>query len=269
MVDTRSFSQILMAKPYIIILIFFLMSVAFVTLPLTAEAATLYLSPSSGSHYKGENFKINILVSSDIAINGVSGVLDFPTQYIKVVSIDKGNSVLNFWVEEPSFSNASALGNIRFEGVALNPGFMGNGQNIATITFRADWQGTADLNFSQWSILANDGLGTDVNASIIGAHFTLLPQRVSPAPIQIQSDSQKPQVIFVKELSQMTPSFMSSFWEALPDWVKISVAVTIGLATLMFTFIILSLGAMEWTHFIAHLPCSLNCMRWTPEAQTA
>lgn len=239
---THRFAQIFMIKRYAVVLMFLLASAVFLSVPFAAEAATLHLSPSSGNYYGGENFKVHVLVSSDVTANAISGILNFPTRYIKVVNIDKKDSVLNFWIEEPSFSNSGALGNIRFEGVALNPGFTGSGKNIVTITFRADEQGTADINFYQSTILANDGLGTNIDTSTTGARFTLLPQRVSSAPDQ--NTTQKPQVIFVKELSQGNPSAILSFWDTMPGWVQVSIAISIGLSTIIFSLIILSFGAI-------------------------
>ncbi|OGG64134.1 hypothetical protein A3C18_02605 [Candidatus Kaiserbacteria bacterium RIFCSPHIGHO2_02_FULL_54_11b] len=134
-----------MAKLYTIALIIFLASAA----PATAGAAEIYISPPLGSHYKGENFEVNLLVNSDVAINAVSVVLNFPTQNLKVLDVSKKNSDLNFWVEEPSFSNTGTLGNIRLEGVILNPGFTGTGGRIVSVTFQAVGEGRPSINVSQ------------------------------------------------------------------------------------------------------------------------
>lgn len=206
--------------------------------PITARAATLYLSPSSDSYYKGKNFEVHILVSSDAAINAVSGVLNFPTRYLKVIEISKKNSILNFWVEEPSFSNAGELGNIRFEGVVLNPGFTGTGGTIADVIFRADSAGSADISFTQSAILANDGLGTNILAGNSGAHVTVLPAKL------IQEPAPQPQMIIVRELQQEKSSDLVLFWETLPTWVRVSIAISIGLSTIVIMLIVLSFGAM-------------------------
>ncbi|HEY4475378.1 MAG TPA: cohesin domain-containing protein [Candidatus Paceibacterota bacterium] len=211
--------------------------------PMAARAATLYLSPSSGNYYKSGNFEVRILVNSDMSVNAVSGVLNFPTQHLKIVEINKQNSIVNFWVEEPSFSNAGEFGNMRFEGVVLNPGFIGNGGRVASIVFRADSTGTADLNFTQSSVLANDGFGTNVIATSNGAKFVVLP----PKPVQKESPP-PPQVIIIKGLEQEKPSGILSFWESLPKWVKASVAISTGISTILILLIVLSFGviALVW-----------------------
>ena len=66
-----------------------------------------------------------------------------------------------------------ALGTINFEGIALNPGFTGASGKLITINFRIKAAGTALLNFSSGSALANDGKGTNILASMGSAQFSL------------------------------------------------------------------------------------------------
>lgn len=208
-----------------------------------AKTAALYVSPSSGSYHKGENFEVTVLINSDVAINAVSGILSFSTQHLSVVEVSKKNSILNFWVEEPTFSNAGDFGNVRFQGVALNPGFTGSGGNVVTVIFRAHDTGPASIRFTQSGVLANDGLGSNIVTSLVGAQFTVLPQKVSlttPTP----PNTQTPQLIVVKVLPQEVSSGLSFFWETLPWWVKASVVVSIGLATILFALVALSFGVI-------------------------
>ena len=109
----------------------------------------------------GENFTVAVLVNSDQSINAVSGVLDFPTEYLQVVSLNKTNSIINLWVQNPSFSNTGDRGDVRFEGIKLNPGFVGSGGQIIDIVFRVKKIGSAEVYFTESSILANDGLGSN------------------------------------------------------------------------------------------------------------
>lgn len=230
-----------MVKLYTIALAFVLTGAA-----TTANAATtFYLSPASGSYHKGENFEIGVLVDADSAINAVSGVINFPTQRLKVLDISKKNSIINFWVGEPSFSNAGELGNIRFEGVILNPGFTGTRGRVATVVFRAVSEGRSNVDITQSAILANDGKGTNLDASESGASVAVLPAQVLPspseAPLAIEA---KPQVIFVQPLQIAQPEGTPFFWESLPKWVQVSLLLFVGLATIVFSLIILSFGAI-------------------------
>lgn len=144
--------------------------------PRAAEAASLYFSPSSGTYQTGRNFTVNINVQSSVALNAASGVITFPNNKLEVIGISKAASIFNLWVQEPSFSNRD--NNIHFEGIVLNPGFTGTGKLIG-VTFRAKSAGTADLAFSNGSVLANDGLGTNILSDMGSAEFALSQGAIS------------------------------------------------------------------------------------------
>lgn len=147
---------------------------------LRAEAATLYLSPGSGTYSTGKNFTVSIRVNtSGQAMNAADGVLNFPTDKLQVIGLSKAGSIFNLWVQEPSYSNSGSTGNLHFEGVVLNPGFTGDGK-ILDITFQVRTEGSGSANFQSGSILANDGQGTNILTGMSGGTYTL--QR-STAPV--------------------------------------------------------------------------------------
>lgn len=173
-----------MAKIYKVVLIFLL----FGLLPVVADAATLYFSPSSGFYNVGQSFSASVYVSSaDQAINAASGAISFPQDKLEVVSLSKSGSIFSLWVQEPSFSNSAGV--INFEGIVLNPGFTGATGKIITINFRAKAAGSALLNFSSGSALANDGKGTNILASLGTSQFSLggaspfVPEAATPSII--------------------------------------------------------------------------------------
>lgn len=163
---------------------------------LAADAATLYFSPSSGTYQTGRNFTVNINVQSSVALNAASGVITFPTDKLEAIGISKAASVFNLWVQEPSFSNSGTQGNVRFEGIVLNPGFTGTGKLIG-VTFRVKSSDTASLAFSSGSILANDGLGTNILSDMGSANFTL-SQGAITAPETIVAPTGLPPKPFIK-----------------------------------------------------------------------
>ena len=63
----------------------------------TVRAASLYLSPSSGSHAVNQSFSVGIYASSDEAMNASSGVLSFPTDKLQVVSVSKSGSIFSLF----------------------------------------------------------------------------------------------------------------------------------------------------------------------------
>ena len=148
------------------------------------SGASLSFSPSVKTVPAGSTFTVVVKVSSpDQAMNAASGDVSFPSDALQVVSVSKANSIINLWVREPSFSNAASdgsgsiagTGNVHFEGITLNPGYIGNGGTIIQITFRATGSvgDTASLAFSSASVLANDGQGTPMLDSTGSAKITL------------------------------------------------------------------------------------------------
>lgn len=161
-----------MAKIYKIILLLLFLGM----FPFGTEAATLYFSPSSGSHLVDSVLSVSVYVSSaDQAINAASGVISFPSDKLEIVSLSKSGSIFSLWVQEPSFSNSpdGGQGAVNFEGVVLNPGFTGSSGKIITANFRVKAPGVAILSFSSGLALANDGQGTDILKSLGSAQFSL------------------------------------------------------------------------------------------------
>src|SRR3989344_4383466 len=171
-----------MDKIYKVIFIFAL----FILAPLSAHAATLNFSPPSGSYNVGSTFSVNVTVESvGQAMNAVSGVVSFPWDKLEVVSISKQGSILSLWPADPSFSNSA--GTVSFEGIVLNPGYIGASGKILTITFRARSVGTANLSFSSGSVLANDGTGTNILNGMRVAVFTLTSAGETPPVPQAEA----------------------------------------------------------------------------------
>lgn len=140
----------------------------------TAAAASLSLSPVSGSFQVGATFSVRVAVDSpNASINAVSGVISFPQDRLRITSLSKTGSIVSLYVQEPSFSNE--VGTVNFEGIVLNPGFQGNAGRIITVNFQVKAAGSADIVFASGSVLANDGLGTNVLGGFTNANFGLKP----------------------------------------------------------------------------------------------
>jgi hypothetical protein len=141
-------------------------------------AADFIFSPASGSYGTGQNFSINVVASTGTqAANAVSGYITVPTDKLEIVGISKAGSVITYWAQEPTHTN----GSIMFEGVATNPGFVGNGK-IITVTLRGKVPGSALISFSAASILANDGSGTNI-LQTKGSGFYTLTESGAPVPV--------------------------------------------------------------------------------------
>lgn len=150
-----------------------LLTVAFlITGPAFASAANLDFSEPSNYYEVGNTFSLRVLVTgANQPVNAVSGVISFPKDKIEVISISKTSSVVNLWVQDPSFSNID--GTVTFEGIILNPGFTGDSGRIITVNFKAKKDGLASINFLSGSVLANDGKGTNVLNNLGNAQINI------------------------------------------------------------------------------------------------
>jgi hypothetical protein len=154
-----------------------------------ALAATLSVSPGSGTYSVAQTFTVNVLVSSsDQPMNAAQGVVTFPKDLLEVTGVSKVGTKMSLWVQEPSFSNAA--GTVRFEGIVLNPGYQGGAAKVLSISFKVKGAGSASVAFSSGTVLANDGKGTNILSGLGGAKFTLqaagTPTETPPAKEEIK-----------------------------------------------------------------------------------
>ncbi|MEK7610611.1 MAG: cohesin domain-containing protein [Patescibacteria group bacterium] len=137
-----------------------------------AEAAGLSISPTVSSLRVGQTVTLTVRVdSADKTLNAVSGSLSFPVNLLEVVSVSKNNSILTYWVDEPVFNNVT--GSWRFEGLVPNPGWSGFSGQVASVVFRAKAAGRAIVKFDSATVLANDGLGTNILQGLSSAEVAI------------------------------------------------------------------------------------------------
>ncbi len=133
-------------------------------------AATLQLTPSTGSYSSGQTFTTAVRVQpSGESVNAVEATLSFDSSRLAVVSVSKDGSAFSLWTVEPTFSNTN--GTITFGGGSPTP--FTAASNIISVTFRTVAEGAAPVTFSNASVLAADGRGTDVYQPSSGGSFTV------------------------------------------------------------------------------------------------
>ncbi len=144
------------------------------------EAATLKVSPNTGVYTVGKPFTVSLQLNTDgKPVNAADGQISFNPRELQVVGVSRGSSIFNLWTEEPKFSNTA--GTVSFGGGSPT-GYKGSGGTILTVTFKALGAGTPKINFTSGSILAADGLGTNILTSMNGGSFTITAVLDSPAP---------------------------------------------------------------------------------------
>lgn len=172
----------------------------FLSAPGISSAASMSISPSSGTYSVGDQVSLKLVVSSsEASLNAISAALLFPPSIFSVQSISKAGSILNFWAAEPTFSSGSGI--VQFEGVALS-GFQGNGGTVITVVLRALNVGSGAVSFQSGQVLANDGQGTDITSNLTGGTFQIQAAKAKPVPVPtIKVEQIKPEVPAVSTLT--------------------------------------------------------------------
>jgi hypothetical protein len=137
----------------------------------SAHAASLFLNPSNGTYAVGSVISVDILVNTEgETVNAISGDIAYPPSILSPVSVDTNNSIVTLWVARPTAVPKGGL--VSFEGLILNPGFLGEGR-VATVRFEVLDSGVANMVFDSGSVLANNGYGTNIARALVPATFTL------------------------------------------------------------------------------------------------
>lgn len=155
----------------------------------TAFAAEVVLSPSTGTYTNGQSFTATVQVDPQgKSVNAVEAKLSFDNTKLSVVSVSKTGSAFSLWTTEPAFSNTA--GTIDFGGGSPTP-FSGRSMLIS-ITFRALGEGTGNVTVTTGSVLAADGLGTNVYTGAGNATYTIGAASTPPATTPTETKPAEP-----------------------------------------------------------------------------
>ncbi len=145
----------------------------------TAHAAETLVSPATGTYTKGQTFTATMRVNPQgKSVNAVEATLTFDTSKLQVVSVSKTGSVFSLWTTEPTFSNTQ--GTIQFGGGSPTPFTAQSTRGV--VTFRANGEGDAAVDWKSASVLAADGLGTDVFSGSVKGTYTIGAGTATPPP---------------------------------------------------------------------------------------
>ncbi len=147
---------------------------------LFAHAATLTLTPASGSYGVGQTFTTSLraVPSSGEQVNAVEATLKFNPSLLSVVSVSKSGSVFSLWTTEPTFSNTAGTLTL---GGGSSSSFIST-SHIVSVTFRTLAQGSASVSFSGGSVLVADGRATDVYKGGSSATFSITSAITAATP---------------------------------------------------------------------------------------
>jgi len=181
-----------------------------------AASASMYLAPAKGTFVIGGQFNVSVKVNSGgVDINAAEGKITYDTNLLEAVSVSKGGSIFPFWTTEPSVGG----GAVSFGGGMPPPAYNGSAGHICTITFRAKKAGSAAVRFTNGAVLANDGKGTNVLASMGSANYVISPKVAAPPSgnVDVKKETPKPKPV---ELEYNKPTVESSTHPDSNVWYK-------------------------------------------------
>jgi len=131
----------------------------------------------------GELFEVTVLTSAHTPVNAVDITVGFPKDKLEVFSVDRGQSVLTIWTEDPVVTNST----VQLSGGTFRRGFIGK-HEIVTINFRALETGQYNVKIQDATLVAGDGDGTSVPVTTQPTETIALynfDQNTSPEEIKV------------------------------------------------------------------------------------
>lgn len=148
----------------------------------TSESSYIKLVPSTTMVLEGERFSIDVYANAHVPVNALDLTIEYLPESVKVLSVDKGQSVLTIWTKEPAINERT----ITFSGGTFRRGFIGE-HLVATIKVEAKYTGNTEFLVRSAELLAGDGKGTPVKVSGTGdaskKTFVIYDQNEDPAKI--------------------------------------------------------------------------------------
>lgn len=123
----------------------------------TKEASYVRLAASSSTVEAGDRFSIDVYAYAHVPVNAVDVTLRFDPAAVNVHAVDRGQSVLTIWTQDPVIEN----GTVTLRGGTFRRGFVKE-HKIATIDLSAKKTGQSEFSVSDVMLLAGDGAGTPV-----------------------------------------------------------------------------------------------------------
>jgi len=185
----------------------------------TADAAALRITPDTGVYQVGGTFTARVQIATQgESVNAAEGTVKFNPSELSVVSVTRSGSIFNLWVAEPTFSNSA--GTVNFSG-GVPTGYSGAVGNVLSITFRVKNAGSPRVSFTDGSVLANDGRGTNVLTSMTGGSYTAQAASSAPVPevIEYVAPANTPAAPVIDSTTHPDPAAWSSETTAELRWV--------------------------------------------------
>lgn len=173
--------------------ILFLLIICFLFVPRVSLAAILNLSSSALTLPPGQLLRVDCMLDTQLQeVNAVEGLVEYPTDLLRLEQIIDGGSIINFWVEKPRLENSQ----IKFSGI-IPGGYVGNTGRLFSLRFTtktvAD-EKTGVVSLAGAKVLLNDGAGTETKTVFSNLVFTINSRAILDAqPVVAIVDHEQPE----------------------------------------------------------------------------
>jgi hypothetical protein len=149
----------------------------------STQSSYVRLVSSQTSIEAGERFTLHVYARSHVPVNAVDITLAFDKNAVEVLEVDRGQSVLTLWTEDPIIKSNQVI----LRGGTFRKGFLGE-HEIASIDLRALNTGLGTFEATDVALLAGDGSGTPVKVTKsqgASLNFFIYDENTDPETIAI------------------------------------------------------------------------------------
>lgn len=148
----------------------------------STESSYIRLVVDKQTVQKDERFSVDVFAYAHVPVNAVDVTLKFDGNKVQVVEVDRGQSVLTIWTEDPVVTNST----VTLRGGTFRKGFLGE-HKVARIDLKAKSTGNSQFSTSDVMLLAGDGKGTPVKTTNTNSDVSLYiyDENTNPEDIKI------------------------------------------------------------------------------------
>lgn len=125
-----------------------------------SQTSHVRLQASQSTVEEGGRFSIDVYAYAHKPVNAVDITIQFDDDSVRVLEVDRGQSVLTIWTEDPIIEDDRVI----LRGGTFRKGFLGE-HKVATLDLQARSVGQKNFSISDAVMLAGDGSGTPVAVS--------------------------------------------------------------------------------------------------------
>jgi hypothetical protein len=169
-----------------------------------ARAAVIAVQPVTGAH--GAQVIEVTLNTQGQSVNALAAHLTFNPSEFSIAEVTDGGSVVNLWIEPPTFSNSA--GTVDFSGIIPGGADVSDGTVVNIDIVPAENGVSAGFQVASATALLNDGKGTPASLTIKSGSFAMTVLSSTP-PLAVNTQPPDP---FVPEVGHSPTIFNDQYF---------------------------------------------------------